>query len=63
MSWLAPLWLEHLDRPLCVLVMSLQPGLLATQLAEYQDQQGREWQLAALHTWSAGQMPLSLRSG
>eukprot|EP00775_Hariotina_reticulata_P006614 gene6614-6842_t len=40
LSWLAPLWLEHLDQPLCVLVVSLQPGLLAAQLAEHQAEQG-----------------------
>jgi hypothetical protein len=42
LSWLAPLWLEHLDQPLCLLVVSLQPGLLAAQLAEYQTAQGDE---------------------
>ncbi|WIA20981.1 hypothetical protein OEZ85_005318 [Tetradesmus obliquus] len=31
--WLAPLWLERLEAPLCIILTHLQPALLAQQLA------------------------------
>lgn len=38
LSWLAPLWLEQLESPLCVLVVDMQPQHLAQHLAEQQQQ-------------------------
>lgn len=37
--WFAPLWLERLEQPLCVLLVDLDPWRLAQQLSEGQQQQ------------------------
>lgn len=33
--WFAPLWLERLDHPLCVIPIDLQPWKLAEELSEH----------------------------
>ncbi|KAF6262107.1 hypothetical protein COO60DRAFT_690847 [Scenedesmus sp. NREL 46B-D3] len=38
--WLAPLWLERLEAPLCVIVTHMQPALLAQQLAGWRVAEG-----------------------
>lgn len=38
LSWLAPLWLEQLEAPLCVLVVDMQPERLAQHLAQQQQE-------------------------
>jgi hypothetical protein len=38
LSWLAPLWLEQLESPLCVVVVDMQPHQLAQHLAQQQQE-------------------------
>lgn len=38
LSWLAPLWLEQLEAPLCVLLVDMQPQTLAQHLAQQQQE-------------------------
>jgi len=45
LSWLAPLWLERLEAPVCVLVVDMQPERLAQHLATQQQQQQQQQQL------------------
>lgn len=48
LSWLAPLWMEQLEAPLCVLLVDMQPQALAQHLAQQQQERQLHSQQAQL---------------